>query len=162
MKGPFYDPNNSHRSHTTRSRIRNWEIFYNLSRMADVDRKGRFKSKVALEKQAMKIEHTEEDWFANAKKSAGIPPSQQHTPSKSIFFDRQNDRNVPERRSGPSLLDRIQMQPPNRHDSSARNSRSDRRNVEDRSRHTPQRPRDYGPRYRGRYGTRDNRSGVMR
>ena len=158
MKGPFYDPNNSHRS---KSRVRNWEKFDNLSRMADVGRKGRLKSRVALEKQAMEIEHAEEDWFANAKNSASIPPSQQHTPSKRISFDRQNDRNVVERKSGLSLLDRIQMQPPNRHDSSARNSRPDRSNFEDRTRHTSQRTRDYGPRYRGGYGTTDNRTGGM-
>ena len=53
MKGPFYDPSNGHRSNATKCCERNWEIFDDLSRMANVGRKGRLKSRTALEKQAM-------------------------------------------------------------------------------------------------------------
>ena len=95
MKGP-YDPNNSHRSNTTKSRVRSWEKFDNLSRMADVGRKGRLKFRAALEKQAMEIEHTEEDWFADAKKLVFPHRNYTRRPRESLLTDK-NDQNVPER-----------------------------------------------------------------
>ena len=138
MKGPFYDLNHNRKPTATQSRVRDWEQVDKLSVMADVGRKGRLKSKVALEKRAMEVEYDDDDWFAKGSRQKNRPAirsSHQQPSSKKLSFDRHDDRYAPDRRSGPpSLLDRMQMQAP------ARN------------RHTSDRPRDYGPRYRGGYG----------
>jgi hypothetical protein len=164
VKGPFYDLDKNHKPTATKPRVRDWKKVDKLSVMADVGRKGRLKSKVALEKRAMEVEYDEDDdWFAKGSRQKNRPtirssPRQQAS-SKRLSFDRHDDRYTPDRKSGPpSLLDRMQMQEPTREESGsrrrpyARDSHSDRNNLDERNRHMSDRRRDYGPRYRGGYG----------
>jgi hypothetical protein len=149
MEGPFYDSNNNRP--TTQARVRNWEQVDKLSAMADIGRKGRLKSKIALEKQAME-QHEDDDWFANRnrQKNRTTRSLHQQIPSNLV---RDNDRYT------PRLIDRIQMQAPTRQDSGSKrrsytkDSCVDMTSLEDRNQPMPShRRRDCGPRFRGTYG----------
>jgi len=156
MTGPFCDLK-SHQP-SAKSRVRDWDQVDKLSVMADVGRKGRLKSKVALERRAGEIEHDDDDdWFAQGNRQKDRPTirsSHHQTPSKKLSFDRHNDRRPPDRKSKPpSLLDRIQIQPAREDFGLKRSySRDPPFDKSERNRHRSDRWRDSGPRYRGGYG----------
>ena len=159
MTGPFYDLNNY--QPTTKSYVRDWDQIDRMSVMTDVGRKGRLKSKVALERRAKEIEQDDDDdWFARGNRHKNRPTSRSshhQTSSKKLSFNRQNDRYASDRRSRPpSLLDRIQIQPAREESESkrscARDPPFDKSNLAERNRNRSDRWRDSGPRYRGGYG----------
>lgn len=170
MQGPFFNPDAEPQTSSSRSLVRDWPQLDKLSVPNDVGRKGRLKSKAALQKQANQAENDVDDWFSNSTRRHHIgssnqamthPRSSKKLSFKSIGHDFK--RQQEERREKPSLLERIGL--PRREDSRS-NWRTDERERRDQSSNSLRYRDDSrssanhvgkpyissGPRYRGGYG----------
>jgi len=168
MQGPFFNLDAVPQTSSTRSLVRDWAQIDKSSVPDDVGRKGRLKSKAALQKQANKAENDLDDWFSNSTRRHHIGSSNQTMPhprsSKKLSFKPigHDFKHQQEERRPPSLLERIGL--PRREDSRPnwRNDERERRDqssnnsrYRDDSRSSNHVGKPYvnsGPRYRGGYG----------
>lgn len=157
MQGPFYNPDAEPQTPSSRSLVRAWSQLDKSSVPDDVGRKGRLKSKAALQKQADDAENGLDDWFSNSTRKVRSSNQAMSDPRRLSFKFIGRDEFMEERREPPSLMERMGIQ--RRDDYQRTNKREHRDKSSNGSRYRDERrssgnhvDKHYGPRYRGGYG----------